>query len=147
MIEKPNAWMVLGRGLTKRCGRCGEGHLFRGWFDMAERCPRCDLPFERGEGYWLGAMAVNLGVAEAAFGVALVVGAVLTWPHPPWLALTIMGLVLNAVVPVVFYPFSKTIFVALDLLLLHAGERAWLPGDEPVPPPAGMRFNSTSGTP
>ena len=136
MIEKPGAGVVLGRGLTKRCGRCGQGRLFTTWLQMLDRCPRCGLPFERGEGYWLGAMAVNLGAAEAAFGVFLLVGALLTWPHPPWIALTVGGLLVNAIVPFVFYPFSKTIFVAVDLLLLHAEERAWLPGEEPVPPPA-----------
>src|SRR5205823_8866469 len=74
MIEKPGAGVVLGRGLTKRCGRCGQGRLFTTWLQMLDRCPRCGLPFERGEGYWLGAMAVNLGAAEAAFGVFLLVG-------------------------------------------------------------------------
>lgn len=145
MTEKPKAWVVVGRGLAKRCGRCGQRRLFRGWFDMADRCPRCGMPFERGEGYWLGAMAVNLGVAEAAFALTLVIGALATWPNPPWLALTIAGLVVNVVVPIVFYPFSKTIFVALDLLLLHAEERSWLPGGEPVPPPARVGPDGRSG--
>ena len=132
-IEKPKALVVLARGLARRCGRCGERGLFRGWFQMAERCPRCHLPFERGEGYWLGAMAVNLGAAELAFGITLLVGAVLTWPQPPWILLTIVSLAVNAVVPFAFYPFSKTIFVALDLLLLHAEERAWATKEEPMP--------------
>jgi uncharacterized protein (DUF983 family) len=133
MIEKPKPLVVLARGFAKRCGRCGEQRLFEGWFKMADRCPRCGLPFERGEGYWLGAMAVNLGAAELAFGIALLLGAVLTWPHPPWVALTIISLAVNAIVPIVFYPFSKTIFIALDLLLLHAEERAWRTDEEPMP--------------
>ena len=133
MTEKPKPLIILGRGFAKRCGRCGERSLFDGWFKMADRCPRCDLPFERGEGYWLGAMAVNLGAAEVAFGITLLVGALLTWPDPPWLALTIISLAVNAIVPIVFYPFSKTIFVAIDLLLLHAEERAWRTDEEPMP--------------
>jgi uncharacterized protein (DUF983 family) len=133
MIEKPRPWVVLVRGVAKRCGRCGQAGLFDGWFKMKERCPRCGLPFERGEGYWLGAMAVNLGAAEFAFGVTLFVGAFLTWPHPPWIAITVAALAVNAIMPFLFYPFSKTIFVALDLLLLHAEERAWRTDEEPMP--------------
>ncbi|MFN2589964.1 MAG: DUF983 domain-containing protein [Actinomycetota bacterium] len=139
MIEKPNALVVLARGFAKRCGRCGQDRLFSGWFKMAERCPRCALPFERGEGYWLGAMAVNLGAAELAFGLTLLIGAVLTWPDPPWIALTVAGLAVNAVMPFLFYPFSKTIFVALDLLLLHVGERAWRTDHEPMPMSSHVR--------
>lgn len=133
MIEKPKPLVVLARGFVKRCGRCGQGGLFDGWFAMKERCPRCRLSFERGEGYWLGAMAVNLGAAELAFGITLLAGALLTWPRPPWTLLTIVSLAVNAIVPIVFYPFSKTIFVALDLLLIHAEERAWRTEDERLP--------------
>lgn len=139
VIEKPRPLVILARGFLKRCGRCGERNLFEGWFKMADRCPRCQLPFERGEGYWLGAMAVNLGAAELAFGVTLLIGVMLTWPHPPWVALTIVSLAVNATVPFLFYPFSKTIFVAIDLLLLHVGERAWRMDAEPMPMSSDVR--------
>jgi hypothetical protein len=84
-------------------------------------------------------MAVNLGAAELAFGITLLAGALLTWPHLPWVALTIAGLLVNAIVPFLFYPFSKTIFVALDLLLLHVGERSWRSEEEPMPMSSDVR--------
>ena len=84
---------------------------------MLDRCPRCGLSFDRGEGFWLGSMAVNLGVTEGAFGVVLIGGMVLTWPHVPWLWVGVASVLTNVLVPVVFYPFSKTIFLAIDLLL------------------------------
>lgn len=87
---------------------------------MAERCPRCGLAFERVNGFWLGAMAVNLGATEAAFGAFVLAAVLLTWPDVPWVGLTIAGVALNAVVPFVFYPFSKTIFLAFDLILHQA---------------------------
>jgi uncharacterized protein (DUF983 family) len=133
VVEKPNALVVLARGFLKRCPRCGRGHLFTGWFSMREQCPRCGLAFERGEGYWLGAIAVNLGATEALFGAMFVAIIVATWPNVPWVWPTIAGIALNIVVPIAFYPFSKTIFVAIDLLLIHAEERSWLPDQEPLP--------------
>ena len=136
MVDKPSSLIVLLRGFALRCPRCGRGDLFSRWFTMVDRCPRCGLPFERGEGYWLGAIAVNLGVTELVFGLLVVAIAVPTWPHVPWLLLTVAGIAVNIAFPIFFYPFSKTIFVAFDLLLLHAGDRAWHVRDEPDIPVA-----------
>ena len=94
---------------------------------MAPACPRCGLDLERGEGAWLGSMAINLGVTEVAFGVLLVGGMVLTWPDVPWLWLTIGAIALNAVLPLVLYPFAKTTWIALDILL-HRMESIDRPG-------------------
>jgi uncharacterized protein (DUF983 family) len=109
--------VAISRGLTRRCPRCGLGGLFTRWFTMAKRCPRCGLAFERGEGFWLGAMAINLGVTEAVFGASFVIAAVLRWPHVPWAWLTVAAVAMNVVIPILFYPFSQTIFLAIDLVL------------------------------
>ena len=37
-------------GTTRRCPRCGSGHLFRRYFTMVDDCPRCGLHFEREQG-------------------------------------------------------------------------------------------------
>jgi uncharacterized protein (DUF983 family) len=107
----------------KRCARCGSRGLFRRWFTMVERCPRCDLQFEREEGQWVGAMIVNFVVTEIAFLVALLGGLLLTWPDVPWLWLTLVVAALNLLIPIVFYPTSKTIWVGIDLLM-HRSERS-----------------------
>ena len=103
------------RGTLRRCANCGGGDLFVSWFRMRGTCPTCGFSFEREEGYWLGAMIVNLAVTEALFGLLFVGGMLLTWPDVPWNGLLIAGLVLNGLVPVAFYPFSKTIWVGIDL--------------------------------
>jgi uncharacterized protein (DUF983 family) len=105
------------RALAKRCPRCGQGRLFRRWFALPERCPRCRLAFERGDGFWLGAMAINLGATELVFGAFALAVMIATWPDVPWLLLTILAVGLNALVPIVFYPWSKTTFLAIDLVL------------------------------
>lgn len=60
-------------------------------------------------------MAINIVVTEALFGLFFVAGMLLTWPEVPWTWLLVGGLALNAIFPVVFYPLSKTLWVALDL--------------------------------
>ena len=114
---------MLLRGLARHCPRCGSGHVIRGWFHVVERCPRCGYRFEREEGSWLGAYVVNFGITEAALAVLFALyiadqanrdsgGSV-----APWL---LAGLVVAVGVPLLVYPFSKTIWTAIDLIL-HAG--------------------------
>ena len=108
---------MLLRGLRKRCPNCGAGKLFGGYFRMVERCPRCGYRFERQEGFAVGAMAVNIVVTEALFFVFLIVSLVATWPDPPVGLLVGTGLALNLVMPVVLYPWSKTVWAAVDLAM------------------------------
>jgi uncharacterized protein (DUF983 family) len=103
----------LTRGLRKRCPNCGAADLFTSFFTIRSRCPECHVVFEREEGYWLGAMIVAIGVTEALFGVWFVAGMLLTWPDVPWTMLLIGGLVLNATIPVISYPWSKTTWMGL----------------------------------
>jgi hypothetical protein len=84
---------------------------------MVERCPGCGLRFEREEGYWVGAVIVNFAVTEMAFAVVFAAGLAISWPDVPWGWLTVVAVAVNALVPLIFYPFSKTIWIALDVLL------------------------------
>jgi uncharacterized protein (DUF983 family) len=114
--ERRKGRMLL-RGLRKRCANCGAGGLFERYFRMVERCPRCGYRFERQDGFALGAMAVNIVVAEGLFFVFLIGSLVATWPDPPVGLLVGAGIALNLVVPVVFYPWSKTVWAAVDLAM------------------------------
>lgn len=110
----PGTTKLFWRGATLRCPRCGSGHLFRRYFSLQDDCPRCGLHFEREDGYWVGALAVNIAIVMAIFVVAFVVILVLTVPDVPVgpsLAILVPVMVLG---PVVFYPFSKTLWMAVD---------------------------------
>lgn len=109
----------LARGLRKRCANCGGGRLFEGYFALRPRCPACGFGFEREEGYWLGAMVVSIGVTEALFGLWFVGGMLLTWPDVPWTTLLVGGVVLNLVIPVLAYPWSKTTWMGLHLTFVR----------------------------
>jgi hypothetical protein len=44
------------------------------------------------------------------------VGTILvTWPNPPWTLLQYGGAILMVLTPIVLYPFTKTVFLAVDL--------------------------------
>lgn len=75
------------------------------------------MRFERGEGFMLGVMAINIGLCSAVFIVYLVGAMTLTWPDPPIAPLTVAGILLLLAAPFVLYPWSKTIWAALDLFM------------------------------
>ena len=106
--------LFLSRALRLRCPACG-GPAFLSWFSMRETCTICGLRFEREEGYFTGAMAVNLIVAELVFAAGLAGSFYATHPDTPgnWVYGWILVMVLG---PLALYPFSKTIWLAFDLL-------------------------------
>lgn len=116
------ALRLAGRAVRLRCPRCGTGKVFQTWFKMRDTCPACGLKLERGEqGYVVGAYMFNIAMAELVFVAVLAGVLVSTWPDPPWQLLTWLGPLLMVVTPLLFYPFSKTLFLAFDLLF-HPAE-------------------------
>jgi uncharacterized protein (DUF983 family) len=111
---------VLARGARKRCPRCGERRIFDGFFTLKARCPTCDLRFEREEGGFLGAMALNYAVAIGFWLVVMGVGIALTVPVVPVAPLLAMSIGVLAAVPVWFYPRSKTLWAAIEYLVARA---------------------------
>jgi uncharacterized protein (DUF983 family) len=115
----PSRATVLGRGLTKRCARCGSGHLFEHWTTMKPDCPRCGLHFEREDGYFAGALAINVICTGGLLILALVVVLVFTVPDVNVvLALSVLAPI-ALFGPIVWYPFSKTLWVAVDRAVLQ----------------------------
>ena len=106
---------LLARGLRKRCPRCGGGEIFRSYYTLEPQCPHCAYPFEREEGYWVGAVIVNTAVVEAIFFVLFIGILVATLPEINWRAMLVAGIVTNGVFPFLFFPYSKTVWMALDL--------------------------------
>jgi uncharacterized protein (DUF983 family) len=110
---------LILRGLFGRCPRCGQGGLFRRWFTLIDECPRCGLRFEREEGYWVGAMSLNIVLAELLFVAILAAGIIATWPDLPVVPLIVVGVAFNIAFPVLFYPLSKTLWMGVDFAFFH----------------------------
>jgi uncharacterized protein (DUF983 family) len=94
---------------------CGSGSLFRRGLVMVEACPRCDLHFERVEGHWIGAIALNTAVSLAALLIVVAVGTALTAPDIPFVPVLVAAAGTALVVPLVFQPVSRTLWTAIDL--------------------------------
>jgi uncharacterized protein (DUF983 family) len=105
---------MIGRALRRRCPRCGES-AFSSYFGLLEHCDRCGLRFEREPGYWVGALIINTTAVFGSFLILFVGGILLFWPGVPWVGLMVVTIGLNAVLPVLLYPVSKTLWMALEL--------------------------------
>lgn len=105
---------MLRRALRRACPRCGSP-AFDTWFGMRKDCQACGLRFEREPGYWVGAVIINTAVIFGTFLVVFGGMVLLTWPDVPWVTVLVVTLVANTVIPVVFYPMSKTVWLALEL--------------------------------
>ncbi|HEY8200138.1 MAG TPA: DUF983 domain-containing protein [Actinomycetota bacterium] len=114
-------WKLLLRGLLGRCPACGGRKLFPRFLVIAPACPTCGYSFERESGWWLGAMTMNIGAAMVLFMAFLIGGLIVTWPDVPWTFLTVAGIALMCIFPVVFMPISRTLWLALEILLNRMG--------------------------
>ncbi len=118
--HEPSAVCALLRGLAKRCPRCGERELFVHWLKIRDRCTRCRLRLEREEGGFLGAMTINYSITTLAWVAFLVIWLMVDLPGVRVVPLTVASVVLVGVFPLAFYPFSKTIWAAVDYLVFRS---------------------------
>jgi hypothetical protein len=75
------------------------------------------LTFERIEGHWLGAIGINTIVSLGALLIVTVVGLVATFPELPLLPLMATNLGVAVLAPIVFFPFSRTLWTAIDIAI------------------------------
>ena len=129
--RRPGFLHVTARALALRCPRCGAWGIFRSWFLLKPECPNCGLALERGEreDHWFGAVAVNLVAAEVLGIGAIVVWIIAMWPDVPWTAVQYAGPLIMIALPVLFYPFSRALWLAWDVFFRPAapGDRKGLP--------------------
>lgn len=117
-LDPGRAVTHLWRALRLRCPNCGGGPLFSRWVVMAPTCPSCHLVLDRHEpDYFIGGYIVNFVTAEFAIALGALTAIIVTWPDVPWNAIKWALLGLMIPLPVVTYPFSKTVWLAIDLTL------------------------------
>lgn len=111
--------LMLWRGLLASCPRCGSRGLWLSWFKMKERCPTCGYKIARDEGFWLGGYTMNIVVGEALLGGFLLVfaGWVINNPDEPIRNWLYAALALAVIPPILFFKLSRTIWMAMDLLI------------------------------
>ena len=118
MASRPTNFTLLIRAIARRCPNCGTRGIFSSFTELRPSCPTCGLRLHRGESdYFIGAYLLNLVAVELLFALLLAVVAVATYPNTPWVALQWASIVLILAGAVVCYPFAKSVWLAVDLML------------------------------
>jgi len=107
--------VLFTRALLLRCPHCGKRGVFRHWLAMKDVCPNCGLSLATGNR--VGAYLFNFAAAEIVLVAIFATLVVRSWPDPPWSLLQYVAPLAMVIAPLVFYPFSKLLFVALDLAM------------------------------
>jgi uncharacterized protein (DUF983 family) len=109
----------LSAGLRRRCPRCGDGPLFRGFLTFADECEACGLDY-RGQDVGDGPVAfIVLIVGFAVVIPALVVE--VAWGWPVWLHM-LVWLPLVVILCLALMPPFKGVMFALQYR--HRAEEA-----------------------
>ena len=99
--------------------------MSRRWLNVTERCSQCNFPIERKEGHFVGAVGMNTIVTFGIILFTMIGGLIVTAGAPlPVVGLSIITGIVGVTFSVFFYPISKTLWSAIDLLIvpLEAGE-------------------------
>jgi len=117
-FAKPSLSKLLVRAALLRCPYCGGRGLFATFFTLKSHCPTCGLRTERGEGdYFVGAYLFNLIAVELILFFVVCGFVAVTWPNPPWDAITYTTAILMLSGCFLCYPFAKTTWLAVDLAI------------------------------
>jgi uncharacterized protein (DUF983 family) len=115
--------LLLWRAVTRACPSCGGRPIFASYWKLRERCPSCDIKLERGEqGYVVGTYMFNLVASELIFAAVMITWVLHTWPDVPWNTVQYSGVTLMICLPILFYPFARSLFLAAHIFFLPQGD-------------------------
>ena len=130
----PSTGKMIRRSLMRQCPRCANRSAwFTSWFKQGERCIGCGIKRTRDtDGHELGSMTIasvlNIMLIMAAIGIAVA----FTAPDVPVLTLYIVLASAALVFPVLTWPMTHTLWMAIDLIFRPMGvdevaeAQAWL---------------------
>jgi len=106
---------TLWRGLRLRCPACGRALIFRAPFRIKHHCSSCGALFEREQGYFVGAICVNMLVTELLLFPAYFI-CLVTIPQSHWAIFTTLC-ALAVILPLAFYHHSWGLWLSFDHLI------------------------------
>lgn len=123
---------IVQRGLTNRCPNCGGKPIFRSWFRLHYRCPKCGLKLARSDGFFLGAMVWNYGLTVFG-GFPVLFAFYFAGLYPP-MTLALLCILLGILMPIVIYPWAWSLWLMTYYFVLPhelpANNREDIPTDE-----------------
>jgi uncharacterized protein (DUF983 family) len=106
---------ALSRCVRLRCPACGEESIVQRFMRIRHHCPFCETLFKREEGFFVGAILVNVVATETLIMVTYLLWLMLV-PHRETLMLAV--LFSEALIfPLFFYHYSWSLWLGLNHLV------------------------------
>jgi uncharacterized protein (DUF983 family) len=106
---------IFIRGLKLQCPNCGLAPLYYSPFRMSDYCRYCDITFEREQGYFVGAIYINVIATEAILLITVMGYGLITGSLDGRIFSALI--VLAGVLPVFFYHHSRSLWLSIDHIL------------------------------
>src|SRR5262245_22602195 len=110
-----NIPMTIRRALTLRCPVCGNSSIVRRPFHIKHHCDSCHALFKREEGFFVGAILMNVVVSELIILVECFLGLLLLGAD--YDNVLIVLFVVAVLFPVLFFHHSWSLWLAFDYLV------------------------------
>lgn len=99
--------------------------MLQDWFHLRARCPSCGIALERGEesDYYIGGMLLNITLCFLIFAVGFWGILIVTYPRVPWDVLQYGLVAAMVILPVLLYPISRVVWLAVDMAVRPRSEK------------------------
>ena len=100
------------RALKLRCPACGDGPIYESLIRVRHHCPVCGLIFQREQGYFIGAVYINVIATESLLFAGLILSLLIA-PNAGSGLYNVL-LVFAIVLPVLFFRHSRAFWLCID---------------------------------
>jgi uncharacterized protein (DUF983 family) len=106
---------ILMRGFRLRCPACGRGALYKSAFKMWEQCPSCGLVYGREQGYFVGAIYINVMATEALILFVYLVSVFTGFVNNSAIYVVLIGMAVA--LPLIFSRYSRSLWLSIDHII------------------------------
>ena len=106
---------VLMRGLKLKCPDCGQAGIYESLLQVRHHCTHCGLIFQREQGYFTGALYVNIAVAEGSVLLAFLICMLIGVTNTDRMFAILIAV--SAIAPLLFFLHSRSFWLCFDYLI------------------------------
>jgi uncharacterized protein (DUF983 family) len=111
-MDSRRARKILLRCLVLRCPDCGEAGIYQAPLQVKHHCTVCGLVFQREQGYFTGALYINLLVTEFSVLLAFLICLLLNVENTDRMFALLIGV--GALMPLLFFHHSRSFWLGFD---------------------------------
>lgn len=114
-MTRGEARKILLRGLKLKCPACGQGALYKSAFKMHEQCSFCGLVYGREQGYFVGAIYINVMATEAFILLVYLISVFTGFINNS--AIYVLLIVMAVTLPLIFSRYSRSLWLSIDHII------------------------------